>query len=159
MNTETKTNSLILVLDDKDLFIEECDGKDLITEAKDVFAACIDDHFEALGFNIPFASTPETNFKVYELDDDLPFEKIFKSISKDLDKITFTPAQIINFCRKFRKVLPDNQYALLFLTRNNDHYFVVNSDVFSSGYGAEINPLHRPDVLMADDYYYIVVPT
>jgi hypothetical protein len=157
MNNKIETNSLILILDNKDLFIEECDGNQLINEAQDVFMACIDSRFETLGFKFSLP-TPETNFKVYELDDDLTFEKIFRSISEDLDKLVFTLSQIISFCRKFRKKLPDNQYALLFLTKNNGQYFVINSDVFSSGYGAEISSFDSPDILMADDYYYVVVP-
>ena len=157
MEAEISIRDLILILDDKDLFIKECDGKDLITEAKDVFKACIDTNFDKLGFNFPCSPTPRTNFKVYELDEDLNFEKMFKTISQDLDKLSLSPAQIVNFCRQFRSSLPSKHHAILFLTKHHGHYFVISSDVFSSGYGAEIQFLHQQDFLMADDLYYIVV--
>lgn len=154
--TLKETQNLSLVLDDKNLFISELTGKELIVNRRDVFFAYIDPKFSDFGLDSPCWPTDAINFRVYELENDLTFLDIFKSLSLNLNKLVFTQSQIVDFCENHRSRLRDEGYALLFLTKRNDEFFVIESDIFSNGYGAEIYRLTDPEVRMADSYYVVV---
>lgn len=78
-------------------------------------------------------STSKAKAAVYELTKNGTFKQIFGSISSDAGKLRLTQAQIKGFVIKHRRWLRTYGYAIFFLFKSNNDFFVANVSVGSGG--------------------------
>ena len=128
------------------LVIEALDGKSIIGRNKTLFAAMIDNRFEEWGLNKNSPETPETEVVVCKLQKNATLIEIFAGITLDLEKLVFTQAQVINFCRKYPGWLVKKKFGTFFLIKVGLEYYVVdvcsNADglmIFSHRLGSDVS--------------------
>ena len=140
---------LKLISSGENLVLDPVDGRETLTEAKDVFSY-IDSNFKNWDANEPGQPTAETPVDVYEVVKDGEFASLFGSLfgaSPDsinikefiekhrqaLRKRCLIQAQIKNFVKKHRKWLRTDGYGTFFLFESNGHFFVAFTYVTSDG--------------------------
>ncbi len=84
----------------KKILLDACDGKEIITNAKDVFLSGIYGDLKNWNTNKLGIATKETEVRVHEMLQNANFAQMFGFLETDLDKLCLTQAQIINFCKK-----------------------------------------------------------
>lgn len=114
------------------LVLDECDGTEVLADAKDVFAY-IDSDFKRWGADEKGPATGKTPVHVYEMAKDGAYTQIFGSLSSDMRKLCLTQAQIKNFIKKHRGWLHADGYATFFLFKSNGHFFVASVRTSSDG--------------------------
>ena len=141
------------------LMLDALDGKETLVNATKVFSSGIDGNFKEWNTDKPGIATKEQTVDVHELVKDATFAQMFGSLGTDLDKLCLTQAQIINFCKKYPKWLHQDGYAIFFLFKVEDQFFVAC--VFSTSYhlgAAYMFPFETIKVWPAWFSYCLVVP-
>ncbi len=114
----------------KILILDSLDGKETLTDAKDVF------HNTELCFKSkPGVSTKQQRVSIYKQINDGTFVQTFGSLGNDLDKLCLTENQIVNFCRKYGASLYKRGCILVFLYKNEEQFFIARIHV--SKYGSQ----------------------
>lgn len=108
-------------------------SKDTIARAADVFTGFIDSDFTAWGTDVKSPKTEETELAVLEIDKNGTFRDIFDSMSKDMDSMCLTQAQIIAFVKEHKDKLRTDGYGTFFLFKVNGEVFVARVDLDSGG--------------------------
>lgn len=126
-----KNPILTLISGNGSLILDELDGKELLSEAKDVFNY-IDSDFKSYGANERGKATKETSVNVYEMAKDATFSQMFGSLSEDVRSLCFTQSQIKNFVKKHRNHLRTDGWGTFFLFESNEQFFVARVFVDSS---------------------------
>ncbi len=149
-----------LISNDEALILGATDGKEVLADAKDVFAY-IDSAFRLWGTDAPGPTTKEMPVQVYELVKDATFAQMFGSISTDPNKLCLTQAQIKDFVKGHRRWLQTDGYATFFLFKSHEHFFVacVYVRVYSGGeLRVRVLRFERDDVRYAVYRRRVVVP-
>ena len=115
------------------LELDETDGEETIAKAAETFPGWIDPDFKGYGTDVRSPATKKTKVSVHEMIKDGTFEKIFGGVSDDLDKLTLTQPQIINFVNKHHKWLRTEGYATFFLFKVGNEFFVARVRVSDDG--------------------------
>ena len=149
---------LKLISGDERLVIGPTDGSELLAEATDVFAY-IDPDFRNWGADEPGQSTEQAPVCVYEMAKDATFAQMFGSLALDAGKICLTQAQIKGFVSKHRQWLRSDGYAIFFLFRSHDQFFVARVGVCSDGkLGVNVSRFVDSNFWLAEDRRRLVVP-
>lgn len=142
----------------KNLTVDALDGKDILAEAKEVFAF-IDSDFRSWGADEQGEATGKTAIEVHELVKDGKFVQFFNSVCDDLDKLCFTQAQIKSFCVKYRSWLRTNGYTTFFLFKSKGEYFVVGVGFRGDGVlGVDVGRFEGGSVWRAENCHRVVIP-
>lgn len=140
------------------LTISARDGSRTIAKAKNTFLSGVDRDFTSWGLDNKGGQTEETPVDVYEMIKDANFKQMFTSLSPDLDKLSFTQDQIIEFCEKHQDWLRTDGYATLFLFKENGKFFVAYTFVFSRGLHVYLRRIEDVCVWDAEFRHRLVVP-
>ena len=124
---------LNLISAGENLIIDACDEPEIIAGSDNIFEAGIDSDFVNWGADEPGESTSETSVEVYEMIENGTYTQIFGSLSRDVEKLCLTQAQIKNFVVKHKQWLRQDGYATFFLFKSKGHFFVANVYVDSDG--------------------------
>ena len=123
--TEVKNQFLKLISGGHSLTLDAVDGKEILVDAKDVFAY-IDSDLKKWGVNEKGSATGEIPVNVYEMTKDATFSQIFGSLSSDVRSLCFTQAQIKGFVKKHRNWLRTDGYGTFFLFKSHGECFVAD---------------------------------
>jgi len=155
---EMKSEFLKLISGNESLELDAADGKEILADAKDVFAY-IDSDFKGWRADEKGLATEKTLVDVYEMRDDATFAQMFGSLNIDVRKLCFTQAQIKGFVKKYRDWLRTDGNATFFLFVSNGEVFVANV-YFDSDDKLKVNVyrLEDDDVWNAENRHRVVVP-
>lgn len=109
----------------KKILLDACDGKEIITNAKDVFLSGIHGDLKNWNTNKLGIATKETEVRVHEMLQNANFAQMFGFLETDLDKLCLTQAQIINFCKKHFSWLRKRGQGTFFLFKVEDQFLVA----------------------------------
>jgi len=129
---------------------------------KEVFKAGISSCFKEKEYNIVSCPTPETHCKVYKLTQYATVFEMFECINSDFSLISFTQAQIVEFCKSYLDRIDEAKLILggtaFFLCKLNDYYFSVYISILGKGFLACYCPIG--DKNPCDPHYltHIIVP-
>lgn len=123
---------LSLLSGGESLIIDALDGKEILSEASDVFTY-IDSDFKNWSANERGKATKEAVVYVYDLVKDGIFAQFFGSVCADVEKLCFTQAQIKNFVVKHHNWLRKDGYATFFLFKSHGKFFVAHVDFYGGG--------------------------
>lgn len=140
-----------------DLFLEECDGQQIIANSKNIFYL-IDSDFKNYGANEKGVATPKTPVEVHELVKSGKFSQIFGSMNSDLNKLCFTQSQILNFIKNHKNWLRTDGWGTFFLFKSGEKFFVAGVDVASLGLDVRVHHFGRGNVWYAERRYRFVFP-
>ncbi len=150
---------LRLISGGHELVIDETDGTETLSDATDVFDGGIDPDFRNWQVDEPGKPTPAIKAEVFEMESDGTFPQVFGSLSSDLDRLCFTPAQIRGFARKHRDWLQTDGYATFFLYKSHGHFFVAIARFSADGrLGVRVNRFGSDNVWDAENRLRVVVP-
>jgi len=127
---------LRLISGHETLTIEATDGSETIQKATDVFTYidldCIDHDFD--GVNDP---TPKIQVEIYNLEKDGVGFRDMLGEDADFDKVCFTPGQIVNFVKKYKKRtwMGRYRYSLYFSFKSKGARFLQQVSIFGSMVG------------------------
>jgi len=147
---------LKLISDGQELIIDATDGKEILADAKDVFA-WIDNDFVNWGANEPGQSTEATSVQVYEMTKDANFNNMFESLGNP-ENLCLTQAQIKGFVKKHRDWLRTDGYGTFFLFKSNGNMFVADVYVSSDGLYVNVYRFGYSFVWDAEYRHRVVVP-
>ncbi|MCC6198706.1 hypothetical protein IT401_00600 [Candidatus Nomurabacteria bacterium] len=142
----------------QEIFIETCDGTQTIATAKETFKSGIDGDFKNWGTNKLGNSTQKTSVQVHELVKDATFAQMFGSLETDLDKLCLSQHQIKLFCEVHKDWLHKDGYAIFFLFKVDEQFFVANVYVNSGGLHVSVYRFGLDDVWRAEYSHRMVVP-
>lgn len=131
MNKYVDPSILKCISADKNLLIEELNGKMTFVEAKEIFKSAV--------FPKEFNGehTKEGVAEVYNLAKKEVLDKIFFSLTSNYKIISMTWSQVAYFCKKYPEWLNKKANATLFLIKEAKHYYVAivrnNSNGLSLG--------------------------
>jgi len=128
----TKSKYLKIILGAEALMLNATDGSEGLTDANDTFSY-IDSDFKNWGADQKGPATKETLASVCEIIKDGTFSQIFGSLSPDVRKLCWTPAQIKIFCKKHRQWLRTDGYGTFFLFESKGGFFVASVGFDSDG--------------------------
>lgn len=140
------------------VIIDACDGIETLANANETFKSGIDNDFKNWGLNKSGDATEETAVAVHEMVQDATFTKMFTSFGSDLDKLCLTQHQIKAFCKKHANWLRTNGYAIFFLFKVEDQFFVAHVHVDSDGLLVSVSRFESDDVWGAECAHRVVVP-
>ena len=149
---------LRLISGSETLVIDEADGTELISAAKDIFPGGIDPDFVRWGANEASGPTPVTPVAVYELAQDATFAQMFGSAGNP-QSLCLTQSQIVGFIRKYRNWLRTEGYGTFFLFKSKGELFVA--DVFfydRDRLYAHVFRFERGRVWYAENRHRLVLP-
>jgi hypothetical protein len=146
-----------LLYSSEKIIIDPCDGTKTLSSAKDVFPAGIDGFFRHEHFSSEIA-TKVTEVKVYEAATDDTFSGMFYSFSNDLDELCFTQHQVVNFCKKYPKLLCQNRIETFFLIKVCNEYFIAPVVTFPTGLDVAIYEFNYNRLQKASNLHRIVIP-
>lgn len=136
----------------------ECDGTQILAQAKGTFPSGIDSDFKNWKLDKPGDATRETAVEVHELVEDATFVKMFGSLGGDLNKLCLTQHQIKTFCEKHSHFLRTDGYATFFLFKEDEQFFVAYVGVYSSGLYVHVYRFEHDRVWNADYRDRVVIP-
>jgi len=142
----------------QEIFIETCDGTQTIATAKETFKSGIDGDFKNWGTNKLGNSTQKTSVQVHELVKDATFAQMFGSLETDLDKLCLSQHQIKLFCEVHKDWLHKDGYAIFFLFKVDEQFFVASVYVHSGGLYVSVHRFERDGVWDAGYSHRMVVP-
>ncbi|HNX10823.1 MAG TPA: hypothetical protein PKI61_01660 [bacterium] len=123
--------------------IDAVDGRAIINDSPRTFKSFLHEkEFRRLGLNKPSVPTEQIDVIGRDLIRNATSIEIFNSFV-DLDKACVTQAQIVKFCQMHSWRLDQDGRANLFLTKEQDEYFVIDVSVDSDGLEATPYPLSR----------------
>jgi hypothetical protein len=158
MQEQKENQFLKLISGDKELVLDECNGAEILADAKEVFAY-IDSDLKNWGADEKGKTTGKTPVQVFEIKKDAIFAQMFGSLSSDLKKLCLTQNQIIGFVRQYRKWLRADGYATIFLFESNNEFFVARVNVYSDGkLHVFVNRFEYSHVWHAEYRHRLVVP-
>ncbi len=96
------------------IIIDDTDGTETISQAKDVFSGQIEPEFKTWNLDVPSEARPATLVMVYELMENGRFNQFFPSLGK-LNNLCLTQAQIKKFCRDHNKWILMDGWGTFFL--------------------------------------------
>ena len=140
------------------VMIEALDGKTFISQANKIFNCLIDKAFDHYNLNEFSVSTPKTMVDIYEISKGVSHYQMFNSVTKDLNRLVVTQAQIINFCEKHPDWLAQKDRGIYFVIKAHDQFFVVNVRPHSEGLCVDV--MSTDDIFneKIDNCQLIVVP-
>ncbi|HBO16475.1 MAG: hypothetical protein UR69_C0003G0088 [Candidatus Moranbacteria bacterium GW2011_GWE2_35_2-] len=155
---KVKNEFLCLIFGGENLIIDECNGREILADASDVFD-WIDSDFRSWGADEQGPATKKTPVQVYELEKDGKFPQIYGAHSSDLDKLCLTQHQIKKFVQKCRDWLRTDGYGTFFLFKSKGHYFVAGVGFDSGGrLWVSVHRLENVYVWDAENRYRFVFP-
>lgn len=154
---QKRSRFLKLVSGTESLILAAVDGKEVLVDAKDIFAY-IDPDFKKWGADEPGQATGETSVEVYEMAEDATFSQMFGSLSGDAQKLCFTQSQIKSFVKKYSNWLRTDGYATFFLFESRGESFVARVRVDSDGLGVSVDRFEGSGVWSAGYRHRVVVP-
>jgi len=154
---EAKLSPVKLLSAGEIIKLEALDGKDYILKAKETFKSLIRSDFKELELDQSGPATIETRLDLCEVTGNGSGISIFGGISRDLDKIIMTQAQIISFCQKYPNLL-NRVSPTLFLMKKGNTYYIVYVSVYPEGLCVGANLLRSDDMFYARHHYYVVIP-
>lgn len=154
----SQTSHLRLISDNSEINLEATDGSKFIYNSESTFKSYISSDFKSYGLAKKGVATKKTSVSVYELVKVGTGKQIFESFNANLDKLVLTQNQIIDFCEKYPTWLRQNGYAILFLTKDGNNYFVVYVYVYSDGLSVRVHHFEDGHVWDARYQRRVVVP-
>ncbi|MFO0718687.1 MAG: hypothetical protein U0522_01510 [Candidatus Paceibacterota bacterium] len=130
---EDISGCLKLISDAEILPLDATDGKETISQVRDLFTGWIDPYFKSWGCDVASKPAGAANVAVHEMIKDGTFAQIFNGMSDDLDALCLSQAQIINFVKKHRKWLRTDGHSTFFLFKVGDEFFVADVRVYDDG--------------------------
>lgn len=115
------------ISESEDIFIDECDGSNSISNMVDVFDT-IDNDFLSLSSNDVYFLTPRSIVDVYQLVKHVRFIDIFESVEPS---IFLNQAQIVSFVLNYRFWLRKNGYGNFFPFESGGKVFFARVDIAS----------------------------
>lgn len=124
-------SSIVRIISGKEeVFIKELSGREYRSELKDIFKSSIGLGYENWKFS-PSEPTKKTKTDIGEIFKDATFAQIFTDCNPNLDKLVFTEAQIVCFCKDNYSWLRQEGRSTFFLRKINGEYVVVRIYVLS----------------------------
>lgn len=123
---------LNLISSGETLIIDQCDGKQIISNASDIFAY-IDPDFRNYKADEVGQATFDMPVSVYGLIKNGAYADIFGSFSVENEKLCLTQDQIIGFVRKNRGWLRTDGYGTFFVFKSYGNFFVAHVYVHLDG--------------------------
>ena len=137
----------------KELTISPADGKEILANAKDVFA-WIDKDFVNWGANETGQATESIPVAVYEMAKNANFKDMFGSLGNP----DLTQAQIKDFVKQHRDWLRTDGYGTFFLFKSNGNMFVADVRVVFDGLHVGVDRFGYSYVWNAAGRHRVVVP-
>lgn len=154
----TSTSFLKCLSEGTEVKISACDGTLLMKDATNIFPGNIDGDFENFGLNVPQAATPETLVRVFEITRDGLWPQFFTSFNHGLYDLALTRMQIAKYVEENSMWLHPKDNSTLFLTEENDEFFLVYAYYPASERGVGVYRFDDGGVWKAVDTYRLVVP-
>lgn len=151
---------LRLISGGETLIIDECDGAEVLVDAKDIFDI-IDSDLKSWGADEKGSATKKTSVQVYEMVKDGKYAQLFGSLSLDfdLDRLCLTQHQIKKFVQSHRRWLRSDGCGTFFLFKSKGHFFVAGVGINSVGeLWVDVDRLGDGSVWDADGRLRFVVP-
>ena len=124
---ERKRNPILrLISGDETLVLDETDGAETISGAKDTFPGGIDRDFVNWGADEASGPTGKTPVAVYELAQDATFAQMFGSVSDDPGRLCLSQSQILGFVKKHRNWLHPDRWAMFSYSSRSGELFVAS---------------------------------
>ena len=156
--TVKRTLYLTCISPNRDIIIDTTAGKEMIAGASEVFPGHIDTGFKMLS-DIAGVPTSKTYVEEYELATDGTLMQIFGSFKKNMDDLSYSQSQIIEFCKKNKELLKTDGGSTFFLFKNGEEYFVTRVERnYSVGSFAHLRPISDQTVLRAERKDHFIVP-
>jgi hypothetical protein len=155
----TENNSFLkLISVEQSIIINACDGTETLADANDVFKSFIAPEFKFWKLDKPVKASEETAVQVHELVEYANFVQMFGWLESDLDKLCFTQHQIKAFCKNHPSWLRRNVNSTFFLTKMDDHFFVVRACGDSDGLYLTVERFGQEHVWPPENTYHVVIP-
>lgn len=129
------------ILDGEQIVIGKTDGKQTLTNAKEVFTGLVDPDFVNYGCDVEGKPTAEMPVEVFEMVEDGDFKRIFGGFSVSLDHLCLSQHQIKLFVRDHCDKLLAGGYGTFFLFKVGGEFFVAGV-CFDGGGRLRVN-VHR----------------
>jgi len=153
-----KETFLRLISSDESLILDECDGSEIIADAKSMFTGGIDSDF-IRGADEKGKATGAMPVDVYGMIMSATFSQMFGELSADIKKLCLTQHQIKNFVKKYRNWLRTNGHATFFLFESKGRFFITRVSFSSDGrLEADIYRFEFGHVWSAGGRHRIVIP-
>ena len=143
----------------RDLNIEALSGETTLADAKNILRD-LDKNVSYFGLDkrIGLAPTSATTVEVKEIIRREASLRIFSSITRDLDKLVMSQAQVVKYCEKNFCQLVREDSGTLFLIKDQGHYILVVVIRESNHLGFVLLPIGNPYFWKPDAHLSIVYP-
>lgn len=129
LKDDDKSSILTRLYAHEEIVIGSTTGKEILVDAKNVFTGYLDPDFSNLGTNKPSKATRDATVAIYKTQKGTTFVEMFGSLG-ELNNLTLTQGQIIEFCRTHSDKLRQNGEATFFLFEVEGKCFVVDVRVY-----------------------------
>ena len=155
---ENIVGRLKLVSGGKSVKLTATEGRETLTNARDVFTGYIDPDFKNWGLDVVSEPTKEMEVAVYEMIKDGNFAQLFGGFGENLDRLCLTQAQIRVFVRDQKNWLRTEGYGTFFLFKVGTEFFVAFVSVHAGGSDVRVLRFSLGSVWIARYELRVVVP-
>ena len=152
------TKYLKLVSYGERIVIEPTDGKDIITQAVELFGMGIEMDLNNIDTEFEGEPARETVVQIFEMTKNGTLNQVLRSFEENLDNISLTQSQIISFVKNNEKWFRTGSCTMAFLFFVGESYCVVRVTWIDGEFYATIVNLANKSVWRSSNRVRFVIP-